>query len=370
MRAERSGLDGFAQDLRAYRVILGGRVPSYVRIVDLLLERLEEGGFPARVRERIEDAWRERGFNAAYDRPALLIAAIRADALAEGPSHPLFRAVAVDVPDPGAVTADALVAALAPERDRLWRALAANRVQTNETARAIAWLWPLALAGAGDGERPVALVDLGASAGLNLVADALPAIWTDAERGDPIPVARAPRIVSRLGIDARPIDARDDAAVAWLRACLWPGEMRRLARFDAAVAAFREASRSPAPPSVETGDLRSAGRRLRAVAGASPRGTLVLAYQTLVREYLPPAVRAEYLEGVRSFLEDAPPGSALWVELEMTWDGDVPRDALLTAHAKGRDGRVVELGLGRCGYHPVAVSVDRAAAAALARVFG
>ena len=40
-REERSGLEGFADDLRAHRIILGGRVASYARIVDLLIERLE-----------------------------------------------------------------------------------------------------------------------------------------------------------------------------------------------------------------------------------------------------------------------------------------------------------------------------------------
>jgi len=367
--AERSGLDGFPDDLRAHRIILRGRVAGYVRIIDLLLERLEDGGLPPAIRERFESAWRERRFNAAYDRPALLLAALRADALVEGPAHPLHGALAADEPDAGAVALDAIFAALSPARERLWAALATRRVQTNETARAVAWLWPAALAGAGSGERPLALVDLGASAGLNLAADALPAIWTDSRDGSPLRVAEAPRVVSRLGLDARPIDAEDDAAVAWLRACLWPGERRRLARFEAAIAAFRAARRSAAPPVLEVADLRGAGERLRAVARAAPADALVVAYQTLVREYLAPAHRTEYVAAMRDFLASSPPRSALWVELEMMWEGSVPKDSILEAHARGKDGRVADFDLARCGYHPVAIAPNASDVAALEALF-
>ena len=58
-------------------------------------------------------------------------------------------------------------------------------MKTNETSRALAWLWPASLAGGG---RRIALADVGASAGLNLVADALPNPWTT-EDGSPLEVA-------------------------------------------------------------------------------------------------------------------------------------------------------------------------------------
>jgi hypothetical protein len=145
--------------------------------------------------------------------------------------------------------------------------------------------------------------------------------------------------------------------------------MRRLARFDAAIAAFRAARASAAPPVIETFDLRRAGARLREVARAAPGGALVLAYQTLVLEYLRPDERAEYLGGMRELVSTSPPRSVLWVELEMTWDGENATGARVTAHARAEDGRVADLVLARCGYHPIAVEPDRGAVARFESLF-
>src|SRR4029453_9011791 len=100
-------------------------------------------------------------------------------ALEEGTGHPLWPAIAAEPPSRQGITRAALMAALAPERYAAYARFAARSVQTNETSRAVAWLWPAHLLGADGGGRPLALVDLGASAGLNLVGDQLPAIWTD-----------------------------------------------------------------------------------------------------------------------------------------------------------------------------------------------
>jgi hypothetical protein len=72
---------------------------------------------------------------------------------------------------------------------------------------------------------------------------------------------------------------------------------------------------------------------------------------------------------MRDFVAGAPPGSALWVELEMTWDGATPKDALVAAHARGADGLVADFELARCGYHPIAVVEDRFAVFGLQDLF-
>ena len=46
---------------------------------------------------------------------------------------------------------------------------------------------------------------------------------------------------------------------------------------------------------------------------ATHPNALVLAYQTVVREYLPNPEREQYLEGMRAFVRG---GRALWIELE------------------------------------------------------
>jgi hypothetical protein len=51
----------------------------------------------------------------------------------------------------------------------------------------------------------------------------------------------APRIAQRLGVDPAPVDVHDEAALRWLRACLWPHDRARMLRFDQAAGIVRGA---------------------------------------------------------------------------------------------------------------------------------
>jgi hypothetical protein len=295
MQAARAGIDGLGAELARERRAVEGRSAPYARALELLPEVL------AGARGRfLAAAWERRRFFAWYERPLLLLAAIRNDVLAEGEAHPLWPAFGPDA-DPEGVLAEDLAAALDGGRDRVYDALARRSVQTNETSRAIAWLWPAALAGASGGARPLAIADVGASAGLRLVADALPPIWTDGD-GAPIEVARGVRTVSRLGLDRAPLDVLDAEDARWLRACVWPGERD-------------------------------------------------------------PADRAEYERGMREWLATHPAGDALWVELEAA-DAEAS-EAALVAHVRGPDGRLRSLELARSGMHPARIRRDPAAEAEL-----
>src|SRR5262249_28457342 len=154
-----------------------------------------------------------------------------------------------------------LAEVLADAPPRLYANLATRRVQTNETSRAVAWLWPAALAGCADDQRPLALFDLGCSGGLNLVGGRLPAPWAR-PGGAPIPAAPTPSIGGRHGFDLAPLDVERDDDLGWLRACVWPGETARLERLDAAVTAFRSLSADPVPPRLEVADLADVAARL------------------------------------------------------------------------------------------------------------
>lgn len=346
MSGGRTGTDGLIEDLGRQRGVLEGRCPPYVRALELLPHLLDG---PAG--HRLEVAWARRRFYAYFDRPLLLLASLRADALAEGPDHPLHAGFAARAPDPAAVTPAALAAGLSRDRQRIYRLLARRTVQTNETSRAVAWLWPAALAGAGGGARPVALADLGASAGLNLVADALPAPWR-LPGGAPLEVARDVRTVARLGLDRSPLDPGSPEDAEWLRACVWPGELERLDRLEAALSAFSAARAHPGAPLLVAAEAPSIPARL-AVLSASAPGTLVIAYQTLVRDYLEPAEREAYQAGMRGWVRAQPPGLAVWVELEPAGDGEAgDRSSTLAAHVRAPGGEVLALPLARCGYHP------------------
>lgn len=333
-----SASEGLAEDFARQRSEdFRRRVPAYDRILEQI-GLLVAGDFAA----RFEDAWRGRRFGAWYHRPLLLLAALRFDALAEGPSHPLWRAVAAPRSDPDAVTEDALRAALRPS---FFATIAARTIQTNETSRAVAWLFPARLIGEG---RALALVDVGCAAGLNLVGDALPAIWT---------VETAARVVTvaRLGLDRAPLDVRADDDVAWMRACIWAGETARLERFEAAVAALRAAlvRGQVAIERAEIGDVPARLARL-------PEDAFALAYQTVVREYLAPEDEAAYDRGMRAWLDARPPGSAAWIELEKAppgAPGPAGLPAALTAHVRGQKSII----LARCGWHPTQIEGDERA---------
>jgi len=354
MTSGRKGTDGLAEELAREREHVAGRSPSYERALALLPEVL--AGPPGRY---LASAWRHRTFFAWWERPLLLLAALRHDALRDV-GHPLHAAFADDPPRAEAVTARALAAALDGSRERVFDALAHRSVQTNETSRAVAWLWPAHLAGLSHGARRVALADVGASAGLNLAADLLPPIWTD-ETGAPLEVALGVAAVARIGLDPVPLDATRDEDAEWLRACVWPGNAERLARLEAALVAFRAARPRPDGPVLAAVAATAVPARLDLLSTAV-RDALVLAYQTVVRDFLSPDDRAEYEAGMRSWLATQPPGHALWIELEAASDGAGPEaPAELVAHLRSRSGALEDLALARCGFHPRRILRDLAA---------
>lgn len=148
--------------------------------------------------------------------------------------------------------------------DRLRQIVATRHTQTNEIGRCALLLPALAAIEAECG--PVALVDVGASAGLNLllahygydyghgvIGDrrhvVLPCSLRGAAHPDvPVP-DRVPAVADAIGLDATPIDVHDEDGVRWLEACVWPDMTDRFARLVAAVELARRL-----PPRVVRGD--------------------------------------------------------------------------------------------------------------------
>jgi hypothetical protein len=349
------GSDRLHEDLRSQGEFLADRVPVYGRLLDGLVRSLDHGLAP-----RLEGAWQSRTFRAWYERPLLLLAALRDDALREGPTHPLHAQLVGGDPR---VDAAALTAALDPGRAHLWHTLAHRHMQTNEPTRAVAWLWPAHLISRVDPGAAIALYDIGASAGLNLVADKLPPVWTCEEGGDPLALAPLPPIVSRTGFDLRPLDVRDPDEARWLRACIWPGQTGREARLAAAIEAFRALDGAPDQPTLHQASAGDVPGRLPTDAGPGRRS---LAYQTIMRDYLDPAELARYQEGMRRWLSSTPPGRALWVELEVTPEAPKGgRPAAITAHVHTAHGDIRSLVLAHCEPHPRVVQAHASAEAAL-----
>src|SRR5512134_2007439 len=191
--------------------------------------------------------------------PNLMLAAVHERVLA-GVAH----ALAEYFPSAGGTRApDAALPALfddfvAAQRAALCESLATRSTQTNEIGRCAA-LWPALCALARrTGRTRLALFDFGSSAGLNLGVDGYRydygALALGADAHDDVPVVRchlvgkgtrlalhalashAPQLAVRIGVDPAAVDVRDAAQVRWLRACLWPYDRVRHARFDRAVA--------------------------------------------------------------------------------------------------------------------------------------
>jgi hypothetical protein len=362
---EHHGADDFSADVAWIREQFRSGVPSYFAVLGHVQTMLAEPH--SELLAALERAWAGRTFHVAYDRPLLFLAALRADALKEGSSHPLYGAIGSDQPDVEQVTLARVREALAEERGQLFTTLATRWVQTNETLRSIAWRWPAFLAGCEGGSKTLALVDLGASAGLNLVAERLPAVWTDPS-GAPIPVATKVRAVARLGLDARPVDLTDPENVTWMRACIWPGDRGRGERLEAALSAFRDAQREGVAPVLEREDAGNFAARLARLA-LEHEETFILAYQTVLRDYLAPSARDGHRAAMYAWLAGLAPGRGVWIELESrTADAAEPEPVAITAHARAPDGEVRALEIARTLHHPIEVRARLDAVHELERV--
>lgn len=203
-----------------------------------------------------------------------------------------------------------------------------NRTQTNEVGRTAIIGLALTLLHQRHG-RPLRLIDVGTSAGLNLRLDSYrldygPAGTTGpaaAEvvvrcelRGRPAPVAPAlPPLASRVGLDRAPIDLTDEARARWLVACTWPGT-GRLARQAAAIAAARRH-----PPPLVQGDAVEGLAALLDAGDGGQADTLPVVLTTWVLAYLPAQDRARFQQVLRQAGRRRP---VAWVSAE--WPGVVP----------------------------------------------
>ena len=133
--------------------------------------------------------------------------------------------------------------------------------QTNEVARSAALMAGL-LVVAAETRLPLALYELGASAGLNLLLDRYDirlggvragapgsAVVLRPDWSGPLPPDAPVRVVRRRGVDLNPLDVRDPAARERLLAYVWPDQPDRVARLTGALA-IAQAD----PPVLDAGD--------------------------------------------------------------------------------------------------------------------
>jgi len=144
---------------------------------------------------------------------------------------------------------------------------------------------------------PLALVELGPSAGLNLLldryrydydgrvvgdADSPVTIESTVHEGDPPLPADPPAIHSRVGLDLHPLDVTDADDADWLRALMWPSHTDRRALLAGALDVARRD-----PPRLVAGDLLE---DLPPVLDGIPDDVPVCVFNTLVLYQVPKEV--------------------------------------------------------------------------------
>lgn len=225
------------------------------------------------------------------------------------------------VPAPGAYAG--LRAALLGDDGSIRATILSRATQTNEVGR-LATLTPAFEVLAGG--RPLALIEVGASAGLCLYPDRWDYEWRTAagvasttstrEKSDrplltcevsgPAPLPSASPVVAwRSGVDLNPLDVTDPDATDWLTILVWPEHEDRRRLLGSAIEVAREE-----PLRLVRGDLLDELPGL--VDIASPHGTVVV-FHSAVIAYLEEADRARF-ESMMTDLVAA--GRCHWVSNE------------------------------------------------------
>src|SRR5271163_5150473 len=201
---------------------------------------------------------------------------------------------------------------LRQEHERIRSVMLSRTTQTNEPARCSVLLPVLARL-----PQPLALLEVGASAGLCLLPDrygydygskrlaptddSAPVFRCAVDGPVPLPASH-PSIVWRKGLDLNPIDLRSEEEMAWLETLVWPGQEARVRGLRAAIEIARRE-----PPEVIRGNLLTDLEPLMATA---PKTATLVVFHTAVLAYIPSA------EDRERFAATVRKANAVWISNE------------------------------------------------------
>lgn len=223
--------------------------------------------------------------------------------------------------------------------------------QTNETGRS-AMLLPGFLTIARETGLPLALVEIGASAGLNLMFDKFHYQYGRQQWGDSASAVslapdthRAPpldgdlAVVSRKGCDIAPVYLADEAAKLRLRAFIWPDQQERRRRLDAAIGIA-----TATPFMLERADAASF---VEAALEERREQTTFVLFHSIMWQYMPAATRTEIEKTMRRAGIAARTSTPVaWLRLEPLDTGDPHATLTLTLWPNGATRH-----LAKCDYH-------------------
>jgi hypothetical protein len=223
---------------------------------------------------------------------------------------------------------DHLLEVVQQDAEAIRGVMMSRMVQTNEPARCSLLLPVLSRL-----PQPLAIVEVGASAGLCLLPDRYgydygfaridppaslhdraPVFACEVTGAVPLP-HELPRIVWRVGLDRNPIDVRSDDDMAWLETLVWPGMHDRARWLRGAIDVARLD-----PPEIVKGDLVT---DLGPLLAKAPKDATLVVFHTAVLEYVTPESRRDdFRKIVRS-------SGAVWISNEAPrvfprLTGDIP----------------------------------------------
>jgi hypothetical protein len=184
--------------------------------------------------------------------------------------------------------------------EQIQHIIATQLVQTNEVRRSACLMPTFELVSRRSQRRPLSLLEIGASAGLNLLWDRYgydygedlrygdldsPVQLTCQLRGNlrpPLPDT-FPTVTFRIGLDINPIDVRDPAQTLWLQALIWPEHKRRADLLAAALSVAQQR-----PPELLAGDALDI---LLNVLPDVPQDNILCIYHSFVINQFSPEAR-------------------------------------------------------------------------------
>jgi len=284
------------------------------------------------------------GVRSSFDVPLLLMAGLHRDILA-GCAE--VQDLARYYPSVGGMlsieTGDLAVClrrAMWARKEELADYITTAQVQTNETARGLCWLLPVHY----PGWQSVHLVDMGASAGLNLVADKRNYRLTDAS-GDRILLEIGggnqlqfnvagdgpfflpsrtvlPAIRSRIGCDLAPLDVRSEGEEQLLAAYVWGDQLGRLDVLRQGITALHRVNRGDSPVRLHQVDLPDGLPRFLEQQISPLTDAPVVLYNTYLTTYLHD--KGASLRPHLAAWAGRQPQPVLWLQWETLWQGPKP----------------------------------------------
>lgn len=237
-------------------------------------------------------------------------------------------------------------------RGQLLQLLSSRHTNTNEVGRS-AVLGPALTTVAERLGEPLGLVDVGCSAGVNLLCDhylldygpagatgsrdAAVRIACDIVGGHPPIAPRLPPITARVGIDRDPVDANDEDEFRWQLACVWP-DTGRLARTRRALEVVRET-----PPRLVRGD---AVETVSEVVLGLAAGIVPVVTTTWALAYLSEARRVGFRETLAATSRER---TIAWISGEGRGVVDLFSDIEAPSDAQGMEASLLGLAVFRAG---------------------